>query len=87
MYQTINSSIVSKGAMNCLNKMFPLARIFPLAVMYRGRSKKGHVTNSNLFEPFFPATQFLLHYILQGSADVIVNNNISKSTRVSLCLR
>ena len=33
MYQKINSSIVSKGAMNSYKEMFPLARMFPLAVM------------------------------------------------------
>ena len=36
-YQMINSSIVSKGAMNSFNEMFPLARMFPLAVMRRER--------------------------------------------------
>ena len=35
MYQKINSSVVSKGAMNKFREMFPLARIFPLAVMHR----------------------------------------------------
>ena len=33
-YQRINSSIVSKGAMNSFKEIFPLARIFPLAVMH-----------------------------------------------------
>ena len=33
-YQKVNSSFVSKGPMNSFNKMFPLARIFPLAVMH-----------------------------------------------------
>ena len=33
-YQKVNSSIVSKGAMNSFNEMFPLARVFPLAVMH-----------------------------------------------------
>ena len=36
MYQKVNSSIVSKGAMNSFKEMFPLARMFPLAVMHRG---------------------------------------------------
>ena len=35
-YQNINSSIVSKGAMNSFNEIFPLARMFPLAVIHRG---------------------------------------------------
>ena len=34
MYQKVNSSIVSKGAMNSLKEMFPLARMFPLTVMH-----------------------------------------------------
>ena len=34
-YQKVDSSIVSKGAMNNFNEMFPLARMFPLAVMHR----------------------------------------------------
>ena len=36
MYQKVNSSIVSKGAMKSFNERFPLARMFPLAVMHRG---------------------------------------------------
>ena len=43
-YQKLNSSIVSKGAMNNFNEMFPLTRMFPLAVMHRGCSKKGGVS-------------------------------------------
>ena len=35
-YQKINSYIVSKGAMNSFKEMFPLARMFPVAVMHRG---------------------------------------------------
>ena len=35
-YQMINSSLVSKGAMNSFKEMFPLARLFPLTVMHRG---------------------------------------------------
>ena len=34
-----NSSIVSKGAVDSFFKKFPLARIFPLAVMHRGEVK------------------------------------------------
>ena len=33
-YQKVNGSIVSKDAMNSFNEMFPLARMFPLAVMH-----------------------------------------------------
>ena len=33
-YQKINSSIVSKGVINSFNKKFPLARMFPLAIMH-----------------------------------------------------
>ena len=43
-YQKFNSSIVSKGAMNNFNEMFPLARMIPLAVMHRGCSKKRGVS-------------------------------------------
>ena len=32
-YQKINSSIVSKGALISFKEMFPLDRMFPLAVM------------------------------------------------------
>ena len=32
-YQNVNSSIISK-VMNSFNEMFPLARMFPLAVMH-----------------------------------------------------
>ena len=35
MYQKVNSSIVSESAMNSFNEMFPLARMFPLAIMHR----------------------------------------------------
>ena len=35
-YQKINSSIISKGVMNSFKVMFPLARMFPLAVMHKG---------------------------------------------------
>ena len=44
-YQMVNSSVVSKGAMNSSNEMFPLARMFPLAVMHRvylRRKDSGH---------------------------------------------
>ena len=34
MCPKINSSVISKGAMNKLREMFPLARMFPLAVMH-----------------------------------------------------
>ena len=34
-YQKVTSSIVSKDAMNSFNEMFPLARMFPLALMHR----------------------------------------------------
>ena len=34
-----NSFIVSKGAVDSFFKKFPLARIFPLAVMHRGEVK------------------------------------------------
>ena len=33
-YQNINSSIVSKGAMNSFKEKFPLARMFPLTAMH-----------------------------------------------------
>ena len=33
MYQKINSSIISKGTMNSFKQMFPLAKMFPPAVM------------------------------------------------------
>ena len=33
-YQKVKSSIVFKGAMNGFHEMFPLARMFPLAVMH-----------------------------------------------------
>ena len=33
-YHKVNSSIVSKGAMNSVKEMFPLARMFLLAVMH-----------------------------------------------------
>ena len=33
-YQKINSSIVSKDAMNKFKEMFPLARMFPLAIVH-----------------------------------------------------
>ena len=33
-YQKINSSIVSKGTMDSFKEMFPLVRMFPLAVMH-----------------------------------------------------
>ena len=35
MYQKTNSSIVPKGAINSFKEMFPVARMFPLAVMHR----------------------------------------------------
>ena len=34
MCPKINSSVISKGAMNKLREMFPLARMFPLASMH-----------------------------------------------------
>ena len=34
-YQKVNSSIVSKGAMNSFNEMFPQA-MFPLVAMHKG---------------------------------------------------
>ena len=34
MYQKVNSSIVSKGAMNSFKEIFPLVRMFPLAVTH-----------------------------------------------------
>ena len=34
VYQKVNSSIVSKGVINSFNEMFPLARMFTLAVMH-----------------------------------------------------
>ena len=40
-YQKVNTSIVFRGAMNNFNEMFPLAKIFPLAVMHRGRWGEG----------------------------------------------
>ena len=33
-YQKVNSSMVSKSAMNCFNEMFSLARMFLLAIMH-----------------------------------------------------
>ena len=39
LYQKVNSSIVPQGTMNSFKEMFPLARMFPLAVMHR----KGHL--------------------------------------------
>ena len=33
-YQKINGYIVSKGAMNSFKEIFPLSRMFPLAVKY-----------------------------------------------------
>ena len=33
-YQKINSSIVSEDAMNKFKEMFPLARMFPLAIVH-----------------------------------------------------
>ena len=38
-HQELNSSIIFKGAMN-FKKMFPLARMFPLAVIHRGSKKQ-----------------------------------------------
>ena len=53
-YQKINSSIVSKGAMNILTEMFPLARMFPLAVMH-GASFQFERSHGNwLRSPIFP---------------------------------
>ena len=40
--QKVNSSIISKGAMNNFKETFPLARMFPLAVMHRGAVPIGH---------------------------------------------
>ena len=34
-YQKVNSSIVSKGAINSIKEILPPARMFPLAVMHR----------------------------------------------------
>ena len=39
MYQKINGSIVFKGTMNKLREVFPLARMFPLAVKHTPRFK------------------------------------------------
>ena len=33
--KAFNSCIVSKGAVNSFKEMFPLARMFPVAVMHR----------------------------------------------------
>ena len=44
-YQKVDSSMVSKGAMNSFNEMFPLARMFPLAVMHSGSNSLGGVKN------------------------------------------
>ena len=60
LYQKVNSSIVSKGAMNSFNKIFPLATMFPLAVMH---------TTSDTMEVFLylgkyylkPVTTFLVY--------------------------
>ena len=41
-YRKVNSSIVLKGAMNSFNVMFPLARMFPVAVIHT------HPSPSNL---------------------------------------
>ena len=38
--QIVNSSIISKGAMNSFNEKFLLARMFPLAVMQSGDLNK-----------------------------------------------
>ena len=41
LYQNVDSSIVSKGAMNVFNEIFPLARIFPLVVMHKEWGRMG----------------------------------------------
>ena len=48
-YQKVNSSIVSKGDMNSFNEIFPLARMFPLAVIHRGY-KIWHFHGDAIFE-------------------------------------
>ena len=38
-HHKVNSSIVSKGAMNSYDEMFPLAKMFSLAVIHMGYPK------------------------------------------------
>ena len=42
-YQKVKSSTVSKGARNSFKEMFPLARMFPLAVMHREAGYSGAI--------------------------------------------
>ena len=90
-YQKVNSSIVSKGAMNNFNEMFPLARMFPLAVMHRGYSKKGGVSliftltlSSVIFLSvcgvyvFYWFTRFLSVFFVFHWNDLVLLNLISR---------
>ena len=49
MYQKINSSIVSEGAMNNFKEMFPLARMFPPAVIHTPSPQIWHILNVSTY--------------------------------------
>ena len=61
-YQKVNSSIASQGAMKSFNEMFPLASMFPLAIMQTPPFSWILTFHQILFETYMPLKKILRNF-------------------------